>query len=154
MKQIKAQSAIEYLTTYGWAILVIVIVLSVLFEMGLFSPHISSECVFSNFSCFNTSFSTTGILTLTLIQSTDYPINMSAIGCNTKQDTLYMVPINPQNQLQIGQSITETIQCYQNGVKYSGKPKSTYKGYISINYTDLKTGFSYVVYGRLIQKVT
>jgi hypothetical protein len=33
----KAQSAMEYLMTYGWAVLVIAVVLSVLFEMGVFN---------------------------------------------------------------------------------------------------------------------
>ena len=40
----KSQSAIEYLMTYGWAILIIAVVLSVLFQLGVFSsgnfqPH-------------------------------------------------------------------------------------------------------------------
>lgn len=34
---VKAQSAMEYLTTYGWAILVLGVVLAVLFSLGLFS---------------------------------------------------------------------------------------------------------------------
>ena len=33
----KAQSAMEYLTTYGWAIIVIVVVLAVMYSLGLFS---------------------------------------------------------------------------------------------------------------------
>lgn len=33
----KGQSAIEYLTTYGWAILAIVVVAAVLLQMGVFS---------------------------------------------------------------------------------------------------------------------
>lgn len=33
------QSAIEYLTTYGWAIIIIVVVLSVLYQLGIFSPY-------------------------------------------------------------------------------------------------------------------
>ncbi len=34
----RAQSAMEYLMTYGWAILVIAVVLGVLFELGVFNP--------------------------------------------------------------------------------------------------------------------
>ena len=33
----KAQSAMEYLMTYGWAILIIAIVLAALFSLGIFS---------------------------------------------------------------------------------------------------------------------
>ena len=41
----KSQSAMEYLMTYGWAILVIAVVLGALFELGVFSgtffmPHV------------------------------------------------------------------------------------------------------------------
>jgi hypothetical protein len=35
----KAQSAMEYLTTYGWAILIIAVVLGALFELGVFSGY-------------------------------------------------------------------------------------------------------------------
>ena len=44
MRELKSQSAMEYLMTYGWAILIIAVVLSVLFQLGVFSsgnfqPH-------------------------------------------------------------------------------------------------------------------
>lgn len=35
----RAQSAMEYLTTYGWAILIIAIVIGVLFQLGIFNPN-------------------------------------------------------------------------------------------------------------------
>ena len=40
----KSQSAMEYLMTYGWAILIIAVVLTILFQLGIFSagnfqPH-------------------------------------------------------------------------------------------------------------------
>ena len=37
--RIRAQSAMEYLTTYGWAILIIAVVLGALFELGVFSGY-------------------------------------------------------------------------------------------------------------------
>lgn len=42
----KAQVAVEYLMTYGWAILVLILVLALLFSSGIFSPSylISEEC--------------------------------------------------------------------------------------------------------------
>ncbi len=154
MEQMRLQSAIEYLTTYGWAILIITITVSIIFGMGLFSPHVPSECIFSSFSCLSTSLSTTGMLTIGISQSMTHPINVTAMGCNTKIVTSDMVLIKPQKQLQIGQNMTETIQCYKNSTAFSGKPGSMYKGYVMINYTDIETGFSNMVYGRLIQKVT
>jgi hypothetical protein len=37
MMLLKAQSSMEYLMTYGWAILIIAIVLAALFSLGIFS---------------------------------------------------------------------------------------------------------------------
>jgi hypothetical protein len=37
MLKVRAQSAMEYLMTYGWAILIIAVVLGVLFQLGVFS---------------------------------------------------------------------------------------------------------------------
>jgi len=46
-KQMKAQSAMEYLMTYGWAILIIAVVLGALFSLGVFSGSnlLGSACV-------------------------------------------------------------------------------------------------------------
>ena len=37
-KDFKLQSAMEYLMTYGWAILIIAVVLGALFSLGIFNP--------------------------------------------------------------------------------------------------------------------
>ena len=49
-KQKKAQSAMEYLMTYGWAILIIAVVLGALFSLGVFSGSnlLGSACVASS----------------------------------------------------------------------------------------------------------
>ncbi len=46
----KAQSAMEYLMTYGWAILIIAVVLGALFSLGVFSGSnlLGSACVASS----------------------------------------------------------------------------------------------------------
>ena len=38
----KSQSAMEYLMTYGWAILVVLIALGALFYLGVFNPKTPS----------------------------------------------------------------------------------------------------------------
>ncbi len=48
----KAQSALEYMMTYGWAILVIVIVAAVLYSMGIFSPASSTGTTATGFNPF------------------------------------------------------------------------------------------------------
>ena len=44
----KSQSAMEYLMTYGWAILVVLIALGALFYLGVFSPKTANSCVASS----------------------------------------------------------------------------------------------------------
>ena len=47
----KLQSAVEYLTTYGWAILIIAIVIMALFEIIAGAPQ-AQECILpAGFSC-------------------------------------------------------------------------------------------------------
>ena len=43
----KAQAAMEFLMTYGWAILIILIALGVLFYLGVFNPKTPSTCLAS-----------------------------------------------------------------------------------------------------------
>ncbi|MGC8687771.1 MAG: hypothetical protein ACP5RM_03710, partial [Candidatus Micrarchaeia archaeon] len=73
-KKIKAQSAMEYLMTYGWAILVIAVVLGALFTLGIFNGGgmLGTTCVASaGFLCQNPIYlSTTGNMIATVGQST------------------------------------------------------------------------------------
>lgn len=50
----KAQAAMEYLMTYGWAILILVVVVAALFAMGVFKTGTTVPC--SN-PCFGSQFS-------------------------------------------------------------------------------------------------
>jgi hypothetical protein len=54
----KAQAALEYLMTYGWAILVIVIVIAALYALGVFTPKASVPCTpcFSSFAYLDHSY--------------------------------------------------------------------------------------------------
>lgn len=40
----KGQSALEYLMTYGWALVVIIIVIAALFAFGIFNPPTGGTC--------------------------------------------------------------------------------------------------------------
>ena len=72
-KGFKAQSAMEYLMTYGWAILIIAVVLAALFALGVFSGAslLGTSCVASSgYTCTNPVMNTAGILTIDFGQST------------------------------------------------------------------------------------
>ncbi len=72
-KKLKAQSAMEYLMTYGWAILIIAVVLGALFSLGVFNGAslLGTSCVAgSGYLCQNPVLSTSGQLTFTFGQNT------------------------------------------------------------------------------------
>ena len=73
-KGFKGQSAMEYLMTYGWAILIIAIVLAALFSLGVFGGGLGlpNACVAqSGFSCSSPVYGhATGNILVTIGQNT------------------------------------------------------------------------------------
>jgi hypothetical protein len=159
--QLKAQSAIEYLTTYGWAILIVGVVLAALFSLGVFSPSTftGQECLLpAGLSCTNLNLASNGLLTINILQVTQSPINVTAIGCSANQTMVSMQkPYNPpSNQIfmPIGSNYTFTTFCYAGSAIYSGKPGSLFNGYLIINYTSTTTGFPHIAIGQIVARVT
>ena len=65
----RGQAATEFLATYGWAILILVIVISLIFSLNIFSPKLKNDCFGSEpISCEDVKFDSTG-LTLVLTAS-------------------------------------------------------------------------------------
>ena len=79
----KSQSALEYMMTYGWAILVIVIVAAVLYSLGIFSPSSSPSTTvtgFANLGTVNAVCLGGTSFTISMGDSTGYPINVTEIN--------------------------------------------------------------------------
>jgi hypothetical protein len=157
----KLQSAIEYLTTYGWAILIIGIVLVALFEIVTGTPQVQ-ECILpAGFSCPSFYMTTSGNIIINLVQATQYPLKVTALGCNYPQSA-NTIPVNeiavmPPNTfvlMPIGANYTFNFQCFANGTAFSGGIKSIYGGYLTINYTNAYTNLPNTVYGSVRVEVT
>ena len=52
MNKMKAQTAMEYLMTYGWAILIVIIVGAALYALGIFNPSTYTTSVATGFTGF------------------------------------------------------------------------------------------------------
>jgi hypothetical protein len=68
MLTFRAQSAMEYLMTYGWAILIIAVVLGALYSLGIFNGtnFLGNTCIAgTGYLCSNPSLATNGILSFT-----------------------------------------------------------------------------------------
>jgi hypothetical protein len=78
----RSQSALEYMMTYGWAILIIVIVAAVLYSMGIFNPSSSASATVTGFSGLGSVTAqcySNGILRIQLGDSLGNTINITKI---------------------------------------------------------------------------
>ena len=157
---LKLQSAIEYLTTYGWAILIIAVALVALFELGIFNRAPPTQCILEGgFGCSDYYLTTNGVLVFNLEQQTTNPVNITGIACYENSTLLPgQKPYNPpSNQIfmPIGSSDTFYAQCYTtNTLTYSGNIGSTFTGTLAIYYTDAITHYTELVKGSLIVPVS
>jgi hypothetical protein len=91
-KNSKAQSAMEYLMTYGWAILIIAVVLGALFSLGVFSSTslIGTACVATpGYLCQTPILShATGGLSFVFGQSTGATLYNISIACSATANSL------------------------------------------------------------------
>ncbi|MGC8568161.1 MAG: hypothetical protein ACP5LP_02880, partial [Candidatus Micrarchaeia archaeon] len=112
----RAQSAMEYLMTYGWAILVIAVVLGALFYTGIFnsSSMMGTVCVaYSGFYCSNPILSTSGILNVTIGQATSMPFSNAYVyfvpsgsSFESSDPNAYIGTIQPGQQVQASIPLT------------------------------------------------
>ena len=75
----KLQSAMEYLMTYGWAILIIGVVLAALYELNVFTPssYVANICTMpSGFTCIGDSIYGNGMVLLNLGYTNMNPIQV------------------------------------------------------------------------------
>ncbi len=157
----KAQSAVEYITTYSWALLVLAIVIAALFELGLFNPNqfTQQECtITADFSCVTYFLAQNGLLTINLQQTTQNPINVTGIEC-TQNTTSYKTSpgIGSANQItmQIQGNYTFLTFCtYSNYTPVFVQAGNVYSGNIQVNFTDLDTGFSHTDIGKIVVKAS
>jgi len=81
----KLQAAMEYLMTYGWAILIIALALGVLYSLGVLNPSRLKPvmCMLpAPFSCqIQTFSSSTGKLTISLAQGSGSSYTINGIAC-------------------------------------------------------------------------
>jgi len=144
----KAQSAMEYLMTYGWAILIIAVVLGALFQLGVFSSAslLGSACIAqSGFYCSNPVLSTSGVLIVTIGQATGTTFTNtyvyfvpSGTTFSSSDPSAYIGTLNSGQQVNV--NIPLGVGSPYPSSYTIGTPLS---GYLYLQYTD--------VYGTVIQ---
>jgi hypothetical protein len=134
IKSKRSQSALEYMMTYGWAILIIVIVAVILYSMGIFNPSSSITTTITGFqslgvtqaNCINSV--NNQILELYITNKVGYPINITSIN------------VTGNNGLKVTQVVGSILNpgasssFYVNGA--CNKSSSFYSGSATITYTE------------------
>ena len=153
---LKLQSAMEYLMTYGWAILIIAVVLGALFSLGVFGNLLGNHCVTTpGWSCVSATLATNGILTMDIGQATGTAITPKYAACaSTAGSNGYPAfgdtGVNGINQgtvsfstgtgaIQNGQTFTLTVPCYTGAPGTAATSNFTlgqaFTGFVWLNYT-------------------
>ena len=107
IKSKRSQSALEYMMTYGWAILIIVIVAVILYSMGIFNPSSSISSTITGFQ--QTPISSaictpTGVLVVSIEDATGNLINITSVNATANGKTAITSPnqlINPGNSARV-----------------------------------------------------
>ncbi|MDE1846061.1 MAG: hypothetical protein KGH53_02165 [Candidatus Micrarchaeota archaeon] len=129
----KLQSAMEYLMTYGWAILVIAVVLGALYQLGIFGTStnsLASACLSTTgFLCQTPILNTTGYLGVKFGEIGISTISITALGCSPNATAPTMQSVN----IQMASGATTVLQfsCPLTSSKF-GTP---FKGYLWLTYS-------------------
>ncbi len=96
----KAQNAMEFLMTYGWAILIIGVVLGVLYQLGVFggASHTAAAClVQSGYTCQQPILATNGLLSMQFGSFSQ--ITITSVACTSTD-------MNPSTYNSLGTPLT------------------------------------------------
>lgn len=137
MMRIKGQAALEFLMTYGWAIIVSMIILLAAWQMGVFNLSGNIKPTFTGFwgiIPYDMTYKSDGTLTLALQNNVGGDVNVTQINVTTGMDTdtigaSWVQPISAGNISKIPSfDITE----YKAG--------SSFNVFVSIEYVDDRIG--------------
>lgn len=155
----RAQAALDFLISYGIAIVIITAALFIIANLGAFNATISPEsCTPApSFSCVSYSLNTTGALSVVLLQATGGTITISGVACSAGVNSTGNAPATgnvhvlpdsgasavyyPANAIQnpslpTSNATLVSAYCYRaGGAKASGALGNTFTGYIWLNYS-------------------
>ena len=145
----KSQAAMEFLMTYGWAILVVLVAIGALAYFGVLSPDrfLPSKCFLpAGIACedfkLDSAAGVSGQIKVVLRNGMGFDatgVGVYAAGCTPTTG----------NTLNNGQNPTFTLNCAA-GTLNSG---SKYNGQVNVTYTNADTGLGHKVQGTITGRV-
>ncbi len=147
----KAQAGLDFLMTYGWALLLIVLVVGALFALGIFDVGSflgSKASGFAQLSPVGWRLSSVGALTVMLENHAGTHVNVTAINATMGTET---VNYGTAFTMATGaQSSTTTVGTFSS----PGSVGDSYSIEVVISYIDTSTGFQYVDSGTVTGRVS
>ena len=151
----RGQAAIDFLSSYGIAIVIVTIAIAVIYKTSILSPSlVASSCAAaSGFSCDAYAINgITGVLTVTLSQGTGGPITINGAACSSlvsgpgsgpqfgnlamNSNALYYPSGAPSaNTIYSDAGATLQLYCYSSSGVAKSPLGSSFIGYLWLNYT-------------------
>lgn len=173
-KSLRQQAAIDFMVSYGIAILVLVIAVYVILRLGVFSSGLAQPACTSGppFTCGDFVFSHNGLLIFVLTQATGGTLNITGVACSSGVNVIGNLPqygnVNvlsnsiapqyyPNNALAYGLTLYSdssaqiSVNCYSGGGISTSDLGTAYTGYVWLNYTYTGLPSSYHTVERALQ---
>ena len=155
--KMRGQAAMEYLMTYGWALLVIVIVIGILLVLNPFQPPQGCRFDQLSFTCTDAIVKANGLIYLTITNGNNNAINVTNVTCvvgNTPTVPNMASPaywgnnkwIQSQTTFQLTNSTTQTVNCSNNDATLSawtGTAGNSFSGKVYIYYKNQEDPLNY-----------
>ncbi|MFH2105775.1 MAG: hypothetical protein ABII22_00815 [Candidatus Micrarchaeota archaeon] len=142
----KGQAAIDFLMTYGWAIVLIILVAAALFALGIFDTGSfvgNKAAAFTEIQVVGFKLVEDGTLTVKLQNQVGKTINIDTINATYSNVSIESSPA--VTNLGVGKS-TGTLTVGDLGTFTKG---TSFKVDLNIGYTDVSSGFTYSEAGTL-----
>jgi hypothetical protein len=154
----KAQTALEYFMTYGFAILTIIVVGAALYAIGMFSPVTYTgerSTGFSGFEMEDFKFNTTSAISLSYSDKVGKSVTLQIITAIYKGKTCSNATMGAIPPVTLNPTVTynTTLDCNVSFGAVDQPPKSSYTIVVYFNYTDPDSSMWYYDTGILFGTV-
>ncbi len=137
----KSQAALEFIMTYGWAILVVLVAIGALAYFGVLSPDkfLPNKCTLqSGIACIDHKATATQ-LQIVVKNSLGYDVTIDAV--KAQQCTA----LGSQGTLSNGGQATYTLTCTNSGSKYNGN--------VNVSFTNIESSIPHTNQGQVTTKI-
>ena len=149
----RGQSAVEYLSVYAIAfMIVLVVIVAVYYVWMMYSPTTPSCDISTDIVCTDFKINESGNLTLMVRQTTGHSITVVGINCTAEENAAQLTtPINVQVNDGGQGLLVNGLPCYRaSGSVASGTTGNFYTGKLFLKYVETDTQMSHSLIGRIV----